>query len=407
MHWPSRNAQLIVEGGWLLPMGQEESVREFLQVYRQLPQVSFDTNGEERRRWQPLQVRSRSTAEATYVYVVNDSPWYVGATVRFQAPADAQFVPLDSRPQQLVRSEPAGAHWDLTMAPYDLVAVRANRPGVRVADVTVNLPPDVNPALENQIRSLGERAAALSNPIPLEMPENRDFEVWDGPRQEPADWLVHGREDVVSRETTDVHSGKSALRIQLPNGMLSLRSAPIEPPESGRLSVSIWARVADPNQQPRVRLVLEVDGRVYYPWSPIGVGGADRAMGKQWKEFVFRVSQLPPVEQSLKIGVEVAGTGEVHLDDVQLYDILVLDAIEHKALAHLLAGADYRRRKGMVTDCLRVLEGYWPRYLIENVPVISPEIADRPLVPDQQSPAEPSTREASAWERLKRFVPLR
>ena len=127
-------------------------------------------------------------------------------------------------------------------------------------------------------------------------------------------------------------------------------------------------------------------------------------MGKQWKEFVFRVSQLPPVKESLKIGVEVAGTGEVFLDDVQLYDILVLDAIEHKALAHLLAGADYQRRMGMVSDCLRILHGYWPQYLIENVPLMTPEIADRP--PAQRPsdrPASTPAREASTWERLKRL----
>ncbi len=387
-----QDTPLIFEGGWLVPMGQEEAIREFLQVYRQLPQGEFETSEIEHRRSQPLQVRSRSTKNATYVYVVNDSPWYVGATVRLRAPAGTEFVGLDSRPQQPVQMEADVPVWNLTMAPYDLVALRANRPGVRVANLGINLPPDVNPALENQIRTLGVRAAQLGDPAPLAAPQNRDFELWDSASQEPVDWSVRGRRDVVSQETASVHAGKSALRIHLPNGSLSLRSAPIEAPESGRLSVSIWARVADANHQPRVRLVLEVDGRVYHPWSPIGVGGGERAMGTQWKEFVFRVSQLPPVTEALQIGVEVAGTGDVYLDDMRLYDILVLDGIEHKALAHLLTAADYQRRMGMVADCLRILEGYWPRYLIENVPEMAPEIADRPPTSTEEPPATPPAR---------------
>ena len=37
-----QDAQVIFEGGWLMPMGQEDALREFLHVYRQLPQASFE-----------------------------------------------------------------------------------------------------------------------------------------------------------------------------------------------------------------------------------------------------------------------------------------------------------------------------------------------------------------------------
>jgi hypothetical protein len=395
----------MFEGGWMVPMGQEDALREFLQVYRRLPRQSFAATDADRRRWQPLQIRSYATADTSYLYVVNDSPWYVGAAVKLDAPASAHFESLDARPQQAVRQEPAGALWNLTLAPYDLVAVRADHPGVKVADVVINLPPDVKPALENQIRALGVRAARLGNPSPLPEPTNHNFEQWEASPALPASWTVRGRRDVVSLESAHPHEGKSALRIQLPNGSISLRSAPIAVTDSGRLSVSIWARVADPNQQPRVRLVLEVDGSVYQPWSPIGVGSAERSMGRQWKEFVFRVSQLPPVKESLRIGVEIAGTGDVYLDDMQLYDVLVLDTAEHMALTHLLTGADFLRRKGMVSDCLHILDGYWPQYLLANVPNVAPQIADQPEDNGPQPDAEPATREASAFERLKRWMP--
>jgi hypothetical protein len=401
------DSQVLFDGGWLLPMGQEEHLREFLHVYRQLPRQSFDPVADEGRKWQPLQVRTHTTADATYLYVVNDSPWYVGAAVNLDSPVGSQYQSLDSRLEQPVQQQRGADVWTLTLAPYDLVALRADRPGVRVVDVQINLPPDVRPALESEIRSLGVRAGQLSNRAPLNVLSNRSFEAWDPSTQQPQDWSLLGRRDAISVETVNVRDGKAALRIRLPSGALSLRSAALEPPESGRLSVSIWARVTDPQQQPRVRLVLEVDGRVYYPWSPIGVGGDDRALGKQWKEFVFRVSQLPPVNESLKIGIEVAGTGEVFLDNVRLFDILVLDALEHKALAQLLSAADYQRRMGMVSECLRILDGYWPRYLIDNVPVVAPEIVDGPPVTTQPPPANPTSRDASVLERFKRMIQIR
>jgi hypothetical protein len=398
----SDDAQVFFDGGWLLPTGQEEQLREFLKVFRQLPRQTFDAVGDEAKKWQPLYVRTHTTADATYLYVVNDSPWYVGAAVHLDGPTETQYHALDSRPQQPVQRQRNGGLWTLTLAPYDLFALRADRPGVRVVDLQLNLPPDVRPGLENQIRSLGVRAAHLGNPTPLNVPSNRSFEAWDEHGLQPLGWTLRGRRDVVSVDPLNAHDGKAALRIHLPSGDLSIRSAEIKAPDAGRLSVSIWARVADPRQQPRVRLVLEVDGLVYYPWSPIGVGGEDRAMGKDWKEFVFRVSQLPPVNESLKIGIEVAGTGEVFLDDIRLFDTLVLDALEHKALAHLLSEADYQRRMGMVSECLEILDGYWPRYLLDNVPAVMPEVVDGPgPVP----PPPPAAREASAWERLKRLLP--
>jgi hypothetical protein len=246
----------------------------------------------------------------------------------------------------------------------------------------------------------------LAHPEPLSQPANRGFEVWDAAASQPLEWTIRGRTEGVSRDTSQAHEGKSALRVELPSGSLSLRSQPFDVPASGRLSVSIWARTADAQQQPRLRLVLEVDGRLYHPWSAIGTEGAQRTLESGWKEFVFRVSQLPPVNESLKIGLEVAGTGDVYLDDIQLYDMLVLDAAEHKALAHLLAGADYQRRMGMVADCVRTLDGYWPQYLMAKVAEAAPAIADRPPATDEPA-VVPAPREASNWNPFKRLRPRR
>ncbi len=171
--------------------------------------------------------------------------------------------------------------------------------------------------------------------------------------------------------------------------MVRLRSESFVPPSTGRLSISLRAKSIDAQQQPRVRVVLEADGRPYYPWAPIGAGDPDRSLTAEWKEFVFRVSQLPEVESGLKIGVEVSGDGEVLVDDVRLYDLLVLDDHEQKALAHILSVADFQLRKGFVADCLRSLNGYWPRYLMAHVAEAVPEVAERPAPSSPPLPDAP------------------
>jgi len=180
-----------------------------------------------------------------------------------------------------------------------------------------------------------------------------------------------------------------------------LYSAPFMPPASKRLSVAIRAKAGESNQQPQVRMILRAGGKTYYPWSGIGGGHIDRGLNNEWKEFVFRVSQLPPIGPDLQIGIEVTGRGEVFLDDVQLFDILALDDEEVSELATLMTFMNYLRENGMVSDCLRSLNGYWPQYLMKNVPDDVPAVANKPQPTVEVAPLESD----GSWDRLRQFVP--
>ncbi len=158
----TRDVQVMFEGGWMLPLGQEQSLREFIEVYRQLPAEPFANMSEDDRRTQPLRVRMLKQGETTYVYVLNDSPWQLGASLRLELPAGASFESLSSQPLEPLTWEGSQAVWSLNLKPYDLVAVRAGSPLLRVSDAVVNLPPDVLPALQTRIVSLGSRAAQLA-----------------------------------------------------------------------------------------------------------------------------------------------------------------------------------------------------------------------------------------------------
>ena len=398
------DAQLIVEGGWMLPMGQEGSLQSFLNVFQQLPAVAFqDVESGQR---QPLTIRTAAHELNTYFYVVNDSPWFVGATIDLEADGEVNFEHVGIAGEKPVVRDGDRLVWPVTLAPYDVAALRADRPDVTVGKVEVTLPPDVLPALSEHIIKLAQRVPQLGNPVPLQDLVNAGFEQWLGTGNTPLGWSVGPVPSGVTCESSDVHDGQHAVRIRATGTTVELFSQPIKAPETGQLSVSLRAKALRVESQPRVRMVLRVNGEDRFPWTPIGQGSATRTLDGEWGEFVFRVNQLPPVEGPLQIGVMVDGVGEVLIDNLQLFDVAVLDANEQKELAHLLSLAEHQRGVGLVSDCLRILNSYWPQYLIANVPDLPAEIARQPAS-EPDSEEKPSSR--AAWrERLRQLVvPIR
>jgi len=62
-------------------------------------------------------------------------------------------------------------------------------------------------------------------------------------------------------------------------------------------------------------------------------------------------------------------------------------------------------QNGQVGDCVRLLDGYWPRFLEENVPLPAGTAASEASV-SQPRPAEEKPPERSGWlNRVKDLVP--
>ncbi len=102
------------------------------------------------------------------------------------------------------------------------------------------------------------------------------------------------------------------------------------------------------------------------------------------------------------------GPGEVWMDDVQLFN-LAFSRPELVELSKLITLADVKLQNGQVSDCLQLLEGYWPQFLEENVrcPPESPPprnpranwpISPPPKLPKPKSnpPRIPTARVSSA-----------
>ena len=122
------DAQAMFDGGWLLPLGQEESIKELLSVYRELPSGQFESIAGET---QPIVIRRRVQNDQTFLYLANDSPWSVTVSMTVAMPAECRVERLGiSQGSAPVVHGPEGTVWKVTLRPYDLVGARfaaANR----------------------------------------------------------------------------------------------------------------------------------------------------------------------------------------------------------------------------------------------------------------------------------------
>ena len=112
------DAAAVFDGGTSLPLGQEDSLQEFLAAYRRLPAGKFVTQGEES---QPVTIRTLTTGNSTYAYLVNDSPWAVDVQLQLEVPNGCPIDELSGRRRLPVLT---GSNWTIPMEPFDLVALQ-------------------------------------------------------------------------------------------------------------------------------------------------------------------------------------------------------------------------------------------------------------------------------------------
>ena len=155
-----------------------------------------------------------------------------------------------------------------------------------------------------------------------------------------------------------------------------------------------------------------------YAWVEYDAGGVTQLQhvpltagpfdGK-WTRCEATFDDLPLVATGqMRVQFHLAGPGEAWIDHVELFDLRFSEERRLK-LARQLYVARTFLDAGQLVDCQRVLDGYWPRYLVEYLPAtpgLSPgDIGPTPPVsvasrPDDQpaaAPAEQQTDEASGF----------
>lgn len=398
----TNDTRLLIDGGWMVPLGQEEAMSSLRKVFRRLPDEPFQTaqprNGIGSQ--QPVVVRTLTRRGKTYFYVTNDSPWPVTVEVDWQSAGKVTIEPYSSQREASSTTQGTRTTWTVRLEPYDLIGGEIANAQATIETWRTTLPDDAADDLREQVRQLRYRANALRSPQPKEVLSNPSFEL-TSETGELKGW-VHAQGPQVNAEL-DIQlpmQGKQSLHLQStrdPAGRPApawVRSEPIPVPNTGRLSVVAHLRNTDPVRQPRLRLAIEgkLDGQPYYRWSNVGLSEDGKPLKVQlqseWASYRFPLTDLPLSGLTdLRIGFDLMDEGEVWIDDIQVYD-LWFDDHERDELLKSIASADFQLNAGQLVPCQRFLESYWPQYLRNHVAGTNPLVGPRPAAADVNAAAK-------------------
>jgi len=389
------DATLMIDGGWLLPLGQEAALAPLAKVYRRLPTEPFET-APQAGQSQELVVRTLQKGEKTYFYAVNPTPWPLTAEIQFAGPPALRLLPYCDERQANLRQAEGGINWTVEMEPFDLVGGELTGGKVQVAKWGVSPPAGVGQILGEQSQDVTRRANYLrDNPRRIGV-LNASFEkqMADG---SVTDW-VHARGPVpgMSVRIDPTQGSGSARSLHLLNraagNAVWVRSTPFATPTTGRIKMSAQIRTADAANQPQLRLAIEgkLDGKVYYRRENFGAVEPDgepptSLLGTQWTECSIALTDLPIAGLTeLRVGFDLMGPGEVWIDDVQVKDLWLTDG-EYSELIKSAPTAILQAQSGQLNECRLFVEGYWPSFLRRNV-----------QLPDQREAAPEASRSAKA-----------
>jgi hypothetical protein len=392
----------MFDGGWLLPRGQEDAIADLVSAYRALPAGRFNTLAANT---QPVTIRSLTRGGQTWIYLVNDSPWPASVELRVTAPANCRVEALGGGPlPERMQSKEGG--WRVELRAYDLFAARFDSADVKCGEARLTQHGNAVADLERTVRELNTRAATLASPPAWAVLENAGFEVAQARSQPVPGWSIAAPDGTRAElESVNSRSGARSLKLTSEGGAISVASAPFSPPASGRLTLRVWMRIADAGPQPVLRLAVEGQFAAGPYARATMVGRGYHPLNAAWTQYEFAVTDMPLDGLSpIRVRFDLLDAGEVWIDDVQLFDLLYVDKerIELQKILHL---AGYSLERGELAECVRLLDGYWPRFLQSHVPV-APQMASLPP-PAAAKGASPKQPKQGMLDRINRMNPFR
>jgi len=399
------DAGAVFDGGWLLPSGDDDAIRPPAVAFTRLPAGKFQTSSASR---QPVIIRTRSEADATYAYLVNDSPWSVSTKLRFETPPGCRLQRLGAAERERpLRQEGDGFAESFALEPYDVVAIRLSQPQATIVSADVDVPAAVRQTLAQRIDDLAGRAASLADPPEWKELANVGFEE-TAESGVPGWTLVGGRESQSGSSTDSPHSGTRAMRLSRQRDRVTLISDAVELPPTGRIALSVWIRSGG-EQEPILRLAIDGfhNGQRYSRFARLGGAGPGAvAMKDEWTNYVFDLTDLPTSGlRQVRLQFDLLAAGDVWIDDIRL-DPLKFQKNERVELSKILVSARGALDNGELSSCLRLMDGYWPQFLQAYVPRPSVSVASKPQRP--QSPAKTSPAEQEDPDKaggLRQYIP--
>ena len=406
---------IFFDGGSTLPLGEAESLYPVAAAFRKLPKTPFQTftakgNAETEKSLQPVTVRFLETPSGLFAYLLNDAPFSVEAKLTFAASPNAPLEELSGRrpidPAFLTRKDGL-LFWSTSLAPYDFVAVRLAESTAALRDVDVYRPMEIcgpGGSLKRKIDELGERIQTAKNGVLWDKLENPGCEMETEPTTELAGWMRYGDESfVVAYDPITKYSGKASLKLELKTTsptFCGILSNVIPSSETGRLFVSAHLGVSNQSPAPPINVVLTATHCGTPLFRSLRIEPEATATDAvRWRKIVVPFDRLPKDDlEDLRIGFQLVGSGTVRIDDVMLYRIAFTKE-EWSELYQIASVADRRRSTDRISDLLVLLEGYWLKFLLENVPLEpKPSFAvaeNRPAYTENKAETPPKNPELS------------
>ncbi len=397
---------IVVDGSLRMPLGQEDSLRDLISLYRRLPAARFKTTkpGVDD---EPLAVRYLHHGDGTYLLVINEAGFPVTGRIRLQTPAGCSLDELTGM-RQVAPLLPGkdGCYWEIQLDAYDAIGAWLPSTQVEITKASAEWSPEIDRALEARVSELVSRRFALSRPRQWSGLQNAGFEEAVEDAGQPPKWMfLRGSEALVQVDHTQVRTGGSSLRLVSTGEKTPVISHAFQSPETGRLKVTLWARSSKSDVRASLRIGVFGD----HNGQTFSSAALFDKIGAEWTELPWNVPDLPTEGlRQLQLYIEWSGPGEIWIDDVRLED-LAFERQEAVALLKTVVPAHETLAEGRVIQCIRILESYWPRFLLEHVPPL--DIARVPQ-PQPSSPSpEPETEEKDESPgflgRIRDLVPQR
>lgn len=406
----NHDPQSFIEGGKKSTFSSDERLRELLHTVRQLPSSQAEIRTY---RHQPVVMRVYRKQNATIIALINESPWAVRAEVGIASPQATNWSRLGSGSQAEISQlagelSSEGQLWQADLQPYDLQAWRFEDPELRIGELSVVVAEIAQQELRQRINEIEARAGNLNVKRPYTQLQNPGFELQEGdfriigwqPRQ--------GTVGAVMLDSEQSHSGNQALRLQSSDATGVAAQSHLFPcPNTGQLMVSVflWVNQIHAGSQFRITVQDQHNGRDYQQYAVLT---SNQLSGSGWLRYELPLGDVPAdPDGQLRLNFHLTGEADVLVDDVELFD-LRFDESRRLALIKRIHGANIALEQGQLLDCLRVVDDYWSRYLVEHVPPTGAieTLAAKPETVTEPSPsAKPTEEETGIGSRLRGWVP--
>ena len=387
------DVQHLANGGWMVPIGQEDELRELVSALQKFPPITM-------RDLSPagisptIKVRRAEHANKTYVQLINDASWSEKVVIQFKCSRETralQFGGDDAEAWQPIAAGQA-EKIQLTLPAYGLMGVCFECSDVELISISSSPPADLAQRLESrltELQKLIDRAGELNEQQTLGL-LGGDFETWES--KLPKGWTTSTHPSTsVAQDHELPRSGTSCARLENRSGNNAtawIQSDRIAIPATGRLALEVWVRTLPGPTQPTVRLSLVGryrDGKRFQRWheftsasepeTSVKVAAASTKGSARlpidWgnRPLVLLVPDVPNEELAeLRAAVDVVGQGTIWVDDVRVYG-MYLHPDEKVHLSGQMFMAREQMRQGNYALADQMLSSFWSNFLSTYLPV--------------------------------------